>query len=168
MTLPLKPKRGGFLRPFGCGWFIREFLMGNGPGDAPVIDPMVGAPQSDIFHHYKLALIKATALDRAVREEEKKARREKRLINPDNIDKLAERYLSRMPYKAHGCRYHSFITYFSNLRRLGWVEPSGKVEPSAFQGNYPPGQPRKYFCLTAAGKSATDSAWANPLAALYR
>ncbi len=168
MTLPLKPKRGGFLRPFGCGWFVREFLMGNGPGGAPVIDPMVGAPQSDIFHHYKLALIKATALDRAVREEEKKARREKRLINPDNIDKLAEMYLSCMPYKAHGCRYHSFITYFSNLRRLGWVEPSGKIEPSAFQSNYPSGQPRKYFCLTAAGKSAFDSAWANPLFALYR
>lgn len=142
--------------------------MGNGPGGAPVIDPTIGAPQADIFHHYKLALIKATALDRAVREEEKKARREKRLINPDNIDKLAERYLSRMPYKAHGCRYHSFITYFSNLRRLGWVEPSGKVEPSAFQGNYPSGQPRKYYRLTVAGKTAPDSDWANPLAAMYR
>ena len=164
----LKPKRGGFLRPFGCGLFVRDFLLGYGPHGSARIDPEEGAPQSDMFFHYKNALRMATALDRATRAEEKKARREKRLINPDNIDKLAERYLSRMPYKAHGCRYHSFITYFSNLRRLGWVEPSGKVEPSAFQGNYPPGQPRKYFCLTAAGKSATDSAWANPLSALYR
>ena len=168
MTLALKPERGGFLRPFGCGWFIREFLLGNGPYDSPSIEPDVGAPQADIFHHYKIALIKATALDRAVREEEKKARREKRSIDPTNIEKLAESYQSHLPYKAHGCRYHSFITYFSNLRRLGWVEPSGKIEPSAFQSNYPSGQPRKYFCLTADGKSATDSAWANPLSALYR
>jgi hypothetical protein len=48
------------------------------------------------------------------------------------------------------------------------VEPSGKLEPSAFQSNYPPGQPRKYFRLTVAGKAASDSAWANPLSALYR
>ena len=120
----LRPARGGFLRPFGCGWFMREFLLGHGPNGSPVIDSDVGAPQADIFHHYKLALMKATALDRATRVEEKRARREKRPINPDNIDRLAERYLARMPYKAQGCRYHSFVVYFSNLQRLGWVEPS--------------------------------------------
>ncbi len=59
----LKPKRGGFLRPFGCGWFIREFLMGNGPYGSPSIDSHIGAPQSDIFYYYKMALIRATALD---------------------------------------------------------------------------------------------------------
>ena len=75
MALQLKPARGGFLRPFGCGWFIREFLLGNGPYGSPKIDPEVGAPQADIFHHYKMALMKATALDRATRVEEKKARR---------------------------------------------------------------------------------------------
>ena len=120
----LRPARGGFLRPFGCGWFMREFLLGHGPNGSPVIDSDVGAPQADIFHHYKLALMKATALDRATRVEEKRARREKRPINPDNIDRLAERYLARMPYKAQGCRYHSFVVYFSNLQRLRWVEPS--------------------------------------------
>jgi hypothetical protein len=103
---------------------MREFLLGHGPNGSPVIDSDVGAPQADIFHHYKLALMKATALDRATRVEEKRARREKRPINPDNIDRLAERYLARMPYKAQGCRYHSFVVYFSNLQRLGWVEPS--------------------------------------------
>jgi len=72
---PLKPKRGGFLRPFGCGEFIREFLLGRSPNDSPVIDPYVGAPQADIFHHYKMALIRVTALDRATRVEEKRARR---------------------------------------------------------------------------------------------
>ena len=82
MAEMLRPSRGGFLRPFGCGWFIREFLLGRGPSSSPVIDSDVGAPQADIFHHYKLALMKATALDRATRVEEKRARREKRLINP--------------------------------------------------------------------------------------
>ena len=164
----LRPTRGGFLRPFGCGSFIRDFLSGNGPHGAPAIDPVEGAPQADIFHHYKVALMQVTALDRATRAEEKTARREGRRIDPDNIDRLVKKYLSRMPYKAHGCRYHSFVVYFSNLQRLNWVEPSGRVEPSAFQSNYPSGQSRKYFRLTAAGKAASDSAWANPLSALYR
>ena len=167
MTLPLRPQRGGFLRPFGCGWFVREFLLGHGSNGSPVIDPDVGAPQADIFHHYKMALLKATALDRATRTEERRAQREKRSIEPDNIDKLTQRYLASMPYKANGCRYHSFVVYFSNIQRLAWVEPSGKEEKSAFQGNYPPGPPRRYFRLTNAGRTAPDTAWANPLAALY-
>jgi hypothetical protein len=162
MTLLLKPKRGGFLRPFGCGWFIREFLLGHGPYSSPIINPETGAPQADIFHYYKLALMRATALDRATRAEEKMARREKRGINPDNIEKLAQRYLARMPYKAQGCRYHSFVVYFSTLQRLGWVEATGKEEPSAFQDHYPPGQPRRYYRLTNTGMAAGDSAWANP------
>ena len=167
MTLPLMPKRGGFLRPFGCGEFIREYLLGKGPYDSPKIDPTVGAPQSVIFHDYKLALMGATAYDRATRLEEKRAKREQRLVNPENIERLARRFLDRMPYKAQGCRYHSFVVYFSNLQRLGWVEATGQQEPSSFQDHYPPGQPRKYFRLTKAGRDANDDAWANPLRALY-
>ena len=163
----LKPARGGFLRPFGCGWFIREYLLGKGLYGSPNIDPEVGAPQADIFYHYKMALMRATALDRATRAEERKARREQRRVNPDNIEHLAERFLTRMPYKAQGCRFHSFIVYFSNIQRLGWVEATGKEEFSEFQDHYPPGPPRKYFRLTKAGKKANDSAWANPLRALY-
>jgi hypothetical protein len=167
MTFLVRPKRGGFLRPFGCGWFIREFLLGYGPNGSPVIDAIVGAPPADIFHYYKLALMSATALDRATKAEEKSARREKRLVNPDNIEKLTQRYLSKMPYKGWGCRYHSFVVYFSNLVRLGWVEPTGKEEPSAFQDHYPAGQPRKYFRLSSTGLRAAESAWLNPQLALY-
>ena len=163
----LRPVRGGFLRPFGCGWFIREFLLGHGPYGSPRIDPDVGVPQSDIFHHYKMALRNEAALDRATRVEEKRARRSKRPIDPDNIESLAKRYLARMPYKAWGCRYHSFVVYFSNLQRLRWVEQTGQEEPSAFQGNYPPGPPRRYYRLTDAGMAASDTAWANPHLALY-
>lgn len=133
MAEPLRPHRGGFLRPFGCGWFIREFLLGYGPDGSPSIDPEVGAPQADVFYFYKRALMRATAVDQATREEEKRARREKRSIDPTNIDKLAKQYLSRMPYKSRGCRFHSFVVYFSNLQRLNWVESSGREEPSSFQ-----------------------------------
>ena len=163
----LRPSRGGFLRPFGCGWYIREFLLGHGPNGSPVIDPGEGAPQSEIFYHYKMALIQATALDRATRREEKQARREKRPISPDNIERLTEKYVARSPYKASGCRYHSFVVYFSNLQRLGWAEFTGKEEPSVFQDHYDQGQPRRYYRLTVSGKAASDAAWANPRAALY-
>jgi len=163
----LKPKRGGFLRPFGCGWFIREFLMGNGPWGSPVIDPRVGAPQSDIFYRYKNALLRATAEDRATRDEERKAKHEKRAIRPENIERLTQVYLARLPYKAHSCRYHSFVVYFSNLQRLGWVEPTGLIETSAFQEHYPPGQPRRYYRLTPAGLHAREEAWINPYLVLY-
>ena len=167
MVQPLRPARGGFLRPFGCGWFIREFLLGHGPNGSPKIDPYVGAPQSDLFYHYKTSLMKAIALDRATREEERRARREKRAIEPEEIEGLTERYLARTPYKASSCRYHSFVVYFSNLRRLGWVKFTGKEEVSAFQDHYPPGPPRRYYCLTDAGRAAPDAAWPNPLLALY-
>ena len=126
MVLILKPQRGGFLRPFGCGIFIKEFLLGNGPYGSLRIDSSTGATQSDIFYHYKQTLIRETAMDRSTRTEERRARKEKRAINPDGIDKLFKRYLARMPYKAQGCRYHSFVTYFSTIQRLKWVEPTGK------------------------------------------
>jgi len=167
MTSPIKPARGGFLRPFGCGVFIRDFLLGKGPHGAPFIVPQNGAPQADIFYHYKQALRRITAEDRATRQEEKRAQREQRAINPDNIEDIAKRYLARMPYKAQGCRYHSFVVYFSNLTRLGWVEPTGEEKPSSFQEHYPPGQPRRYFRLTETGKSVPDDLWANPHKALY-
>ena len=167
MPVPLKPRRGGFLRPFGCAWFIREFLAGRGPGGSPAIDPLAGAPQADIFFHYKTTLIKATATDRATSDEERLARKVKRRIDPDNIELLMVKHLARIPYKTTSCRYHSFVVYFSNLQRLGWVEATGRKEPSAFQDHYAKGQPRKYFRLTAAGRAASDVAWANPLLALY-
>jgi hypothetical protein len=163
----LRPVRGGFLRPFGCAWFVWQFLLGNGPHGSPAIDPEVGACQADIFHHYKVALMKATAIDRATRAEEKMAKRQKRRIDPENIEKLTQRYLDVMPYKAQGCRFHSFIVYFSTLQRLGWVEPTGREEPSSFQDHYPPGPPRRYFRLTKAGREASETAWRNPCRILY-
>ena len=96
-----------------------------------------------------------------------KQKKERRSIDPDNIEKLAERYGTRLPYKSSACRYHSFVTYFSMLQKLGWTEPSGHEERSSFQENYPDAQPRKYFRLTRAGISAGDGAWLNPHLTLY-
>ena len=163
----LRPVRGGFLRPFGCGWFIKEFLLGHGPNGSPRIDPAIGACQADIFFYYKTALLKAIAVDRATRQEERQARREKRSITPENIERLTERYLARMPFKTTSCRFHSFVVYFSTLQRLGWVEFTGKEEASSFQDHYPAGPPRRYFRLTDAGRAASEAAWTNPQLALY-
>jgi hypothetical protein len=167
MTLPLRPKRGGFLRPFGCGLFIRDYLLGLGPHGSPRIDPEVGACQTDICHEYKMALMRYTAWDRAIRLEEKRAGKERRRIDPDRITRLANRFLDRMPYKTQGCRYHSFVDYFADIQRLCWVEFTGREEPSSFQDHYPPGQPRKYFRLTELGRKASDDAWSNPRRVLY-
>ena len=65
--MDMRPSRGGFLRPFGCGWFIREFLLGNGPAGATKIDPRRGGTQSDICYQYKEGLARATAHARAER-----------------------------------------------------------------------------------------------------
>jgi hypothetical protein len=163
----VRPARGGFLRPFGCAWFIWQFLLGNGPYGSPSIDSDVGACQADIFHDYKIALMKATAIDRATRAEERMAKRQRRRIDPENIEKLTKKHLSLMPYKSQGCRFHSFVVYFSTLQRLGWVEPTGREEPSSFQDSYPPGPPRRYYHLTEVGRVAGESAWRNPQRALY-
>ncbi len=167
MVMLLRPKRGGFLRPFGCGQFIYEYLSGQGPYASPIIDSSVGAPQADIFRYYKLALIGVTASNRATIAEERLAKLQKRTISPSNIEALTMKYLERIPYKYIGCRYHSFVVYFSTLRRLGWVEPSGHEEHSAFQGNYPEAKPRIYYRLTAKGIAVPESYWLNPYA-VYR
>lgn len=165
--LPLKPKRGGLLKPFGCGPFIRDFLLGKGPWDSLVINSRIGAPQSEIFHEYKMALIRVTALDRATRTEEKRSKKETRAIEPARIEQLTEKLITKMPYKAQGCRLHSFVVYFSMLQKLGWVEATGREEHSAFQDNYPEGQPRKYFRITPKGRKTKVADWANPHKALY-
>jgi len=167
MVLLLRPQRGGFLRPFGCGCFIREYLLGHGPYGSPFIDPSQGAPQADIFRQYKLALIRETASNRAIAAEERSAKLQKRPISPSNIEDLTAKYQDKTPYRSIGCRYHSFVVYFSTLRRLGWVETSGYKERSDFQENYPQGKPRIYYRLTSAGSSAPESHWLNPYA-VYR
>ena len=67
MSKSAQEETSGPAGPFGCGWFIREFLLGLGPKGSPEIDPETGATQADINYAYKEALAKATARERAER-----------------------------------------------------------------------------------------------------
>jgi hypothetical protein len=166
VTLELKPKRGGFLRPFGCGWFIREFLLGNGPEDSRVIDPAQGAPQADINYEYKEALARATARDRAERIISRMVLSGAD-VDEEDADSIYQRELKKISRKFTHMRYHSFLMYFGVLKRLGWVEATAFTESSAIQDNYPPAPERIYYRITEDGIEAGDQLWSNPLFTLY-
>lgn len=154
------------MRPFGCGWFVREFLLGNGPEGSRAIDPQVGAPQADINYEYKEALARATARERAERAISKLVVAGKD-VTEEQAERIYQRELKRISRKFTHMRYHSFLMYFGVLKRLGWVEEAEKIEPSSIQENYPPAPERTYYRLTKAGIEAGDEYWSNPLFTLY-
>ena len=164
----LKPNRGGFLRPFGCGWFIREFLLGHGPEGSPTIDPDRGATTEDIRYAYKSSLLMAYGEDLVAMAMEK------------DIELSLEEALMRIPQRLTKMRSHSFYRYFHHLKMLDWVKATGEEEKSAMGGK--PGayiekgdgsavvevpQPRRFYRLTDKGKAASDLQWQDPLQALY-
>ena len=169
MVLPLRPPRGGFLRPFGCGEFIRSFLLGEGPEGSPRIAPDVGAPTEAIRSAYKAALLREHAEDMVA------------LAMERGIELSVEEALRRIPQRLTKVRSHSFYRYFHLLKQLGWVEATGEEEGSLIGGM--PGarvertsegttlvevpQPRRYYRLTAKGREAPDIAWSDPLQAIY-
>jgi hypothetical protein len=165
--MPLRPGRGGFLRPFGCGWFIRAFLMGHGPEGSLKIDPEVGACQEDIFYHYKKAIHRAYAEDAVAWENEDRIKQDKPIYGENEYAERFEYFMSRIPYKLVKCRYHSFQRYFHWLKQLGWVEFTGKEETASMQDYCPEAPPRRYYRLTKKGKNAPDYEWSNPQLILY-
>ena len=174
--MEFRPTRGGFLRAFGCAQFIIPFLKGEGPFGSTSIDPERGAPQRDIFREYKEALRREQAEALVAQEEE---RRGKRGIPPLTIaeaDELLTHYIDRLPLRSTRMRYHSFLSYFGLLKRLGWVEATGEQELSDAQvlmsletGEEPrgTGQPRIYYRLTSAGYSAPEHLISDPVTAFY-
>ena len=164
--MELRPARGGFLRPFGCGWFIREFLLGKGPQGSAKVNPKTGSTQADINYEYKEALARATAREHA-----------ERIISDmvvsgadvteEEAEKIYQRELKRVSRKFTHMRYHSFLMYFGVLKRLGWVEVTDETEPSAIQDNYPSAPERTYYRLTKKGIEAGEGLWSNPLFTLY-
>ena len=164
--MELRPSRGGFLRPFGCGWFIREFLLGNGPGGSRKVDPLRGAAQADINYEYKEALARATAQDRAERIISDLVVRGAD-VTDEKAEEIYQRELKKVSRKFTHMRYHSFLMYFGVLKRLGWVESSGATEASSIQDHYPSAPERKYYLLTNKGKVAGNDLWSNPLFTLY-
>lgn len=166
MVIRLMPTRGGFLRPFGCGWFIREYLLGNGPEDSTKIDPRRGAPQADINFEYKEALARATARERAERIISNMVVKHADVTEAE-AEKIYQHELKRVSRKFTHMRYHSFLMYFGVLKRLGWVEVTDKTEPSTIQDNYPAAPERTYYRLTKVGIQAGEHLWSNPLFTLY-
>ena len=166
--MDLRPVLGGFIRPFGTAWFIIEFLKGNGPEDSKQIDPDIGAPMTDIHFEYKSALHRDHARDAVEREEERQMRRDKPAYTEEEYSERLEYYLGRIPYKLLKMRYSSFTRYFGHLKRLGWVEETGKTEPSAIQDDYPPAPPRVFYRLTDAGWKASMAEISDPLMTLYQ
>ena len=170
MVTAIRPVRGGYLRPFGCGWFIREFLLGHGPEGSPKIDPKAGSCQEDIFYHYKLALHHSYAEDAVAREQEKRIKRGQVPYNDEEYTERVDWYFRRIPYKLVKSRYHSFRRYFHYLKQLRWVETSGVEEASTMQeatGHHPDTHPRKFYRLTSEGIEAPDEDWSNPQRLLY-
>jgi hypothetical protein len=164
--MELRPSRGGFLRPFGAGWFIREFLLGNGPGGSRKIDPIRGAVQADVSYEYKEALARATAQDRAERIISNMVVKGID-VTEEKAEEIYQRDLKKVSRKFTHMRYHSFLMYFGVLKRLGWVETTGKTEASNLQDNYDKAPSRIYYRLTQKGREASDELWSNPLFALY-
>lgn len=122
MVEPLRPARGGFLRPFGCGQFIKEFLLGHRPEGSLKIDPDRGAAIDDIRYAYKSALLRAYAKDMVAVAMEK------------GIELSVEEALERIPHRLTKMRSHSFYRYFHHLKMLGWVEATGEEEESGMGG----------------------------------
>ncbi len=119
--MDLRPNRGGFLRPFGCGWFIREYLLGKGPESSAKIDSGRGATQSDINYEYKEALARATAREHAERVISRMVVSGVD-VTEEQAERIYQRELKRVSRKFTHMRYHSFLMYFGVLKRLGWVE----------------------------------------------
>jgi len=114
MVIPIGPRRGGFLRPFGAAIFIRDFMAGEGPKyGAPRIDPAVGAPQSDIHAAYKKARHTAIAEDAAAWEAEEAIRLGKPMTEEEK-ETRSRYYLERIPSKLTRMRYSSFTSASSS------------------------------------------------------
>ncbi len=170
MVTGLRPGRGGYLRPFGCGWFIREYLLGHAPEGSLKIDSEVGACQEDIFYQYKVAIHTAYAEDAVAWENEARVKAGKPIYSPEEYAERVEWHLRGIPYKLVKCRYHSFQRYFHWLKQLGWVERTGREEistPQSYMPDYPQAPPRRYYRLTKKGKEAPDHEWSNPQLTLY-
>ena len=166
--MEIRPKRGGFLRPFGTAWFIIEFLKGNAPEGSKRIEPEDGAPMVDICYEYKNALRRVHARNVVEEEEERRVKKGLPAYTEEEYQKRLEYHLARTPYRSFKMRYSSFTRYFGHLKRLGWVEETGETEPSAIQDSYPPAPPQVFYRLTDAGWKATPAEISDPVMTLYQ
>ncbi|MEK7874639.1 MAG: hypothetical protein AAB325_00380 [Pseudomonadota bacterium] len=88
-------------------------------------------------------------------------------VTEEQADEIYQREMKKVSRKFTHMRYHSFLRYFSVLKRLGWVEITGELEASSIQDNYPEAPNRVYYRLTRQGIKAGEELWSNPLFTLY-
>ena len=170
MVIDVRPDKGGFARAFGCGEFIRDFLLGLGPFGSSRIDPGKGAVTQDIFYYYKVALHTSFAQTAVDKENERRIKAGLRIYTEEEYADRVDWHLRRLPYKLVKARYHSFQRYFHWLKQLEWVEFSGHAEISSMQEvteNHPDSHPRKYYHLTRKGMEASAEDWSHPQRVLY-
>jgi len=170
MVMRLRPNPGGFMRPFGCGIFIRDYLLGLGPFGSPEIDQKKGAVTQDIFYYYKVALHTAYAEEAVDRENKRRITAGIPIYSPEEYAERVDWHLRRLSYKLVKARYHSFSRYFHWLKQLQWVEATGEEERSTMQeatDDHPDAYPRKLYRLTRKGIKASDEDWAHPQRVLY-
>lgn len=169
MVETLKPPKRGFLRFFGCGEFIRDYLWGYGPHGSAMIDQQRGAPIEDIRFEYNDALLRAHVADMVA------------VAMGKGIDLSEEEAARRLPRCLSRVCSASFYRYFHNLKRLGWVEATGEEKRSSLGGlsgdsvegtsqgttvvEVP--QSRCYYRITPKGIQASDADWRDPLQAFY-
>jgi len=101
-------------------------------------------------------------------EEERRIKKGRPAFSEEEYAERLQYFLSRIPYKLHKMRYASFTRYFGHLKRLGWVEVTGKTEPSAIQDDYPPAPSRVFYRLTNAGWKASMAEISDPVMTLYQ
>ena len=89
--------------------------MGHGPYGSPKIGPTIGAPQADIFYHYKMTLRNEAALDKATSVEEKRARREQR---PEELSEFQAHYPPGPPR-----RYYRLTLAGHGASDIAWANP---------------------------------------------
>lgn len=167
MEIKLRPQNGGFLRPFGCAWFIIEFLKGHGPQNSKEHDPVIGVPMTDIHSEYKEALHRARVRDAVEREEEKRIKRGRPTYTEEEYEVRYQYFLERVPHKLCKMKYSSFTRYFGHSKCLGWIIESGITEPSTIQDDCPPAPSRVYYHLTGAGWKAKTLEISDPVMTLY-
>lgn len=168
MANALRPFRGGwYTHLFGATWFIVEFLRGNSHYGSERIDPARGAHQAYIHGQYKLALRRALAEDQAARDQSAFIHDGKPPLSEAAMDLRTSYYFSHLPRRLHRMRYSSFTVYFSLLKRLGWVEPTGEQQPSEPQDYDENFKPRVYYRLTSQGLAETVPEVFDPVMLLY-
>lgn len=166
MVLPLRPHRGGYQRAFKAAQFIQELLLNKQPYNLPKVDFGLGASPTDLHRNYQEALRRSYAENAVAIEEEERIKEGLPPLTIEEADFRTAYYLNRLPERI-GMTSSSFYKYLGQLKRLGYIEFSGHVEPSQIQKYFPSAPPRRFIRLTALGRIANLEDLADPIMTLY-